>query len=205
MRCVAIAVCFLAPWRGLLASEVTVEGQQLAKAIDDMNVEKLWLAKNRVHWKSGEAYGEPPTDGKAHTHCSAFVAAFCYRHGIYILRPPEHSATMLANAQYDWLNGEGQKKGWTSVSGASEAQRLANQGMVVVAALKEDDPRKHGHIAIIRPDPKSESAIVSEGPQIAQAGMDNYNSASLKEGFKHHRGAWAGQQVRYFAHPFQVK
>src|SRR6516225_2476486 len=135
-----IAVCFLTPERAAGGIEITAEGQQLAKALDDMKVESLWLARNRVHWKTGEPYGEAPTDGKPHTHCSAFAAAFCYRHGIYILRPPEHSATMLANAQYDWLRSEGRDKGWTPVDGPIEAQRLANQGMVVVASFKDRDP-----------------------------------------------------------------
>ena len=169
-----------------------------------MNVDRLWLARQRVHWKTGEPYGEQPTDGKPHTHCSAFVAAFCYRHGIYILRPPEHSPTYLANAQYDWLRSEtGQKAGWRPVEGPVEAQRLANQGLIVVAAFKESDPKKHGHIAIVRPSTKSEATIMAEGPQIIQAGMDNYQSASLQEGFKHHRGAWSGGRIAFFCHELQ--
>jgi hypothetical protein len=187
---------------GLLASaEMAPEAQRLAKDLDGMNVDRLWLSRHRVHWKTGEPYGPAPTDGKSHTHCSAFVAAFCYRHGLYILRPPEHSTTFLANAQYDWLQSDaGQKAGWQPVLGPMEAQRLANQGMVVVAAFKESDPKKHGHIAIVRPSTKSDSAILAEGPQIIQAGMDNYQSASLQEGFKHHRGAWPTGQIRFFSH-----
>src|SRR5262249_42710024 len=115
----------------IASAEISAEGRHLAQALDDMNVDRLWLARQRVHWKTGEPYGEQPTDGKPHTHCSAFVAAFCYRHGIYILRPPEHSPTYLANAQYDWLRSEtGQKAGWRPVEGPVEAQRLANQGLI---------------------------------------------------------------------------
>jgi len=188
------------------SAEITTEGQQLARALDDMSVDRLWLARHRVHWKTGEPYGPAPTDGKSHTHCSAFVAAFCYNHGIYILRPPEHSTTFLANAQYDWLRSEeGRKAGWQPVEGPIDAQRLANRGLVVVAAFKESDPKKHGHIAIVRPYAKSDSEILAEGPQIIQAGMDNYQSASLQEGFKHHRGAWSGSQIRFFSHELKSK
>jgi hypothetical protein len=165
-----------------------------------MDVEHLWLAKRRVHWKTGEAYGPPPNDGKPHTHCSSFVAAFCQRREIYILRPPEHSATMLANAQYDWLKSKGNQFGWTPVNGPLEAQQQANRGLVVVAVYKERDPKRHGHIAIIRPSNRSDASIIANGPQITQAGMDNYKSTSLKEGFKHHRTAWVGGEIRYYAH-----
>lgn len=200
-----VAFLLLAAARVGQAQEITADGQKLARALDNMKVETLWLARQKVHWKTGEPYGEPPSDGKPHTHCSAFAAAFCYRHGVYILRPPEHSATMLANAQYDWLAGEGRNKGWSPVEGPVEAQRLANRGQIVVAVYKEADPRRHGHIAVVRPSTKSEAAILADGPQIAQAGMDNYNNASLREGFKHHRGAWASGQIRFFAHAVDWK
>jgi hypothetical protein len=48
------------------SAEITAEGRQLAKALDDMNVGRLWLARHRVHWKTGEPYGPAPTDGKSH-------------------------------------------------------------------------------------------------------------------------------------------
>jgi hypothetical protein len=189
------------PVQASLASDpITAEGQLLVKALDDMDVEHLWLARRRVHWKTGDPYGPPPTDGKPHTHCSAFVAAFCQRHDIYILRPPEHSETLLANAQYDWLENKGTDAGWKPAAGPVEAQQLANQGMVVVAVYKESDPRRHGHIAIIRPSTRSQDSILANGPQVTQAGMDNFKSASLKTGFQHHRTAWVSGQIRYYAH-----
>src|SRR5262249_27831389 len=117
-----------------------------------------------------------------------------------ILRPPEHSATMLANAQYDWLATKGSELGWTPANGSLEAQQLANRGLVVVAVYKERDPKRHGHIAVVRPSNRSDASIVANGPQITQAGMDNYKSASLKEGFKHHRSAWSSREIRFYAH-----
>jgi hypothetical protein len=168
--------------------------------LDDAHVESLWLAKHRVNWKTGEPLGGEVTDGKAHTHCSAFVAAFCMRQGVYILRPPEHGTVLLANAQYDWLHHEGKNNGWRHVSTAQDAQRLANEGLLVVASFKEGKRGKAGHIAIIRPSTKAASKIDDEGPQITQAGKSNLRSASLQEGFKHHPAAWRDAKVRYYAH-----
>lgn len=51
----------------------------------------------------------------------------------------------------------------------------------------------------MRPSDKTDAQVRTEGPQIIQAGMTNANSISLKDGFRHHPGAFAGG-VRYFAH-----
>src|SRR5437868_9503370 len=139
-----------------------------------MTVEKLWLPGRVVNWKTGEPLDRPVKDGKAHTHCSAFVAAACLRLGVYILRPPEHGTVQLANAQADWLPKEGARHGWRPVATASEAQRLANRGVIVVAAFRETGG-KPGHIAIVRPSTKGGAKLRDEGPQIIQAGMTNAN------------------------------
>ena len=178
---------------------VTADGRKLAAALDAMNVEHLWLPHRVANWKTGEPLDRPVTDGKAHTHCSAFVAAACQRLGVYILRPPEHGTANLANAQADWLAKEGTKHGWKPVATAAEAQRLANRGVVVVAAFKEPGGKKPGHVALVRPSDKTNAQVRTEGPQIIQAGMTNANSISLKDGFRRHPGALAGG-VRYFAH-----
>jgi hypothetical protein len=112
---------------------------------------------------------------------------------------------MLANAQYDWLDGEGRREGWTPVATGREAQQFANRGCLVVAVYKESDPKRPGHIAIVRPNAKSEAKIHEEGPQIIQAGRDNHASTSLKEGFKHHRAAFRDDQIRFFAHPIPAR
>jgi hypothetical protein len=184
--------------------EITAKGQRLAKTLDQMDVEHLWLAKHylvpKTGWETGEASDKPVADGKSHTHCSAFAAAACKRLGIYLLRPPDHSDVLLANAQYDWLHKEGEGQGWRAVKSPVEAQRLANQGTLVVAVYKAKDEKKPGHIAIVHPSTRSEANILEDGPQIIQAGMSNYNSTTLREGFKHHPAAWGENQVRYFAH-----
>ncbi len=180
--------------------EITPQGKALAKFLDDMHVEKFWLAKHSVAWKTGEPLAKQVPDGKAHTHCSAFVAAACLRSEIYILRPPEHGTVLLANAQYDWLRDSSAKKGWKPVESDLKAQQLANRGLIVVASFREDDSKKAGHIAIVRPSKKSAQKIQEEGPQIIQAGASNHRSTSLKEGFKHHPAAWKDHKVRYYAH-----
>ena len=57
------------------ADEISTGGKRLAKALDAMDVERLWLAKHYVNWETGAALDKPVVDGKSHTHCSAFAAA----------------------------------------------------------------------------------------------------------------------------------
>jgi hypothetical protein len=182
------------------AQTITPNGQRLAKLLDSMDVEHLWLAKEYVHWKSGKPTDKPVTDEKPHTHCSAFAAAVADRLRIYLLHPPEHKATDLANAQCDWLPGTGATLGWQPVSTPEDAQALANAGNLVVAVYKANDPKHAGHAAVVRPAEKSRAQIEMEGPQVAQAGMENYASAPLATGFRHHTGAWDGRKVRFYAH-----
>jgi hypothetical protein len=182
------------------SAQITANGDTLAKRLDEMDVEHHWIAGEHVNWRTGDPDGKPVTGDGLHTHCSAFVAAFCQRMGIYILRPPEHGQKFLANAQFDWLFDQGKENGWTEVKDAKEAQHLANQGLVVVATYKNHKDDKPGHIAVVRPDPKPDRLIRFEGPQVVQAGKNNHNSIPLKEGFKGHPSAWENQEVRYFSH-----
>jgi len=188
------------------AEEISPAGHQLAKKLDAMDVEQLWLAKETVSWKTGKSLAKQT--GASATHCSAFVAAACMRLGVYILRPPEHATTLLANAQYDWLyqsgKEHGKQYGWTWLRDGHRAQHFANEGYLVVAVFKESDPKRPGHIAIIRPSMKSDELIDAEGPQIIQAGAHNARSMSLKQGFIHHPDAWGKKEVRYYAHKVET-
>jgi hypothetical protein len=183
----------------VLVAGLPEAGQALASRYDAMDVEHHWLAGQHVAWRTGD-----PDSGKSDkSHCSAFVAATCERLGIYILRPPEHGQVHLATAQADWLRQEGGRFGWKRVDSPATAQELANQGKVVVAAFGSQDPDKPGHIALVRPFEKPASLLDSEGPQVTQAGMENAASASLKEGFRHHRRAWVNStafQVEFYCH-----
>jgi hypothetical protein len=182
------------------AQDISSAGKRLAKELDAMDVEHLWLAKHYVNWETGAALDKPVKDGKPHTHCSAFVASASKRLGVYILRPPEHKTVLLANAQYEWLKDKGAEYGWKLVIGPLEAQRLANEGYLVIASFKEKDANRAGHIAIVRPSVRARQALEQDGPEIIQAGMTNYNRTTLKIGFKEHPAAWRDRQVVYYAH-----
>ena len=200
----AIALLALAVGLPLVATAVTPRGQRLADFLDSLDVENHWIAGAHVHWESGNPDGRPVSSEGVHSHCSAFVASACERLGVYILRPPEHGQTFLANAQYDWLMVEGPRNGWTPLADGFRAQEAANHGQLVIAAYKNPKPRKSGHIAIVRPSDKPSSAILSEGPQVIAAGEENYTSAPLKVSFRHHPAAWRDHEVRFFEHAAQV-
>lgn len=175
-------------------------GPGLAAFYDSLDVEHHWLKGWHIDWRTGD-----PDNGKpGRTHCSAFAAAACERLGIQLLRPPEHGQKNLANAQHEWLAGPGSAFGWRMVASPFEAQSLANGGQVVTVVFRNPNPRKSGHIALVRPSDKPEALIRAEGPQIIQAGGTNRASTSVKVGFRHHTGAWVDADrftVRFFAHP----
>lgn len=183
---------------------ITASGTRLAEFLDGLSVEKLWLPKQIVEWETGKKIKDA-TDGQPHTHCSAFAAAVCERKGVYLLRPPEHSATHLANAQSDWLREHGAEKGWAPVATAAEAQRTANHGHLVVAVYRESNPNQHGHIAVVRPGEKDDKQLRDDGPQVIQAGLTNANSTTLKVGFQHHPDAFAKNRIRFYVHELTWK
>jgi hypothetical protein len=182
------------------ADEVTPAGLALAERIDALDVEHRWIAGAHVTWETGLPDGRPELYEGKHTHCSAFAAAAARTLGIYILRPPQHSQSLLANAQYDWLASQGPAYGWQSVPDGLEAQKDANQGQFVVVVYHNHHDDKPGHIAVVRPSDKNADAIAAEGPQITQAGASNYRSTTVRAGFSHHPGAWENGEVRYYAH-----
>lgn len=185
----------------LALEPVGEQAAKLSQALDAMQVEEHWIAGAIVDWKTGDPTGKPITDSGKHTHCSQFAAAACERLGIYLLRPPEHSAVLLANAQSDWLQSEkGRKKGWNPVPNAVAAQDWANKGHLVLATFKNPDPKKSGHIAIVRPGLQSAADLAAEGPFVIQAGLRNAASISLKKGFTSHPGAFSKGEIRFFEH-----
>lgn len=177
--------------------EIAPVGKKLAKVLDHMDVENLWLPGDVVEFDTGKKIRAAKTKV---THCSAFAAVVCAKLDAYLLRPPEHKAAFLANAQANWLaSDEGKKKGWKPANDPFHAQHLANEGRLVLAAYREQDDEKPGHIAVVRPSTKTRKEMEKEGPQIVQAGATNSNSTSAKEGFRHHKGAWP-DGIRYFFH-----
>jgi hypothetical protein len=180
---------------------ITPAGLRLASTLDGMNVESLWLAHEHVNWETGEPDRGADYEGPGnHTHCSAFAAAAAKRLGVYLLRPPEHGQALLANAQADWLaSAAAAKAGWRSVATMQQAQRLANEGSLVLVLYPNPDKRVPGHIAIVRPSQKSAKALDENGPEVIQAGEHNHARTNVKTGFENHPGAWP-HGVLYYAH-----
>ncbi len=184
------------------ANDISPEGSRLAAALDALHVERLWLADRDCDWQTGA-----PKGGRTSTkvpHSASFVAAASERLGVYILRPPHHALANLSNAQFDWLHTkDAHKQGWHEVQTAEEAQRLANHGQLVVAAWKNHQPGYLGHVAIVRPASHGHQHLHDYGPQIIQAGLENYASTSVEKGFSHHPTAWGNREVRFFAHQIE--
>jgi len=174
-------------------SFITGKGKYLAGVLDEMDVAKNWQPGIAIHWKTGR---HDPKQSQHATHCSAFAAAACERLGVHILRPPEHSQVLLANAQQKWLLHEGEKEGWRQVQSWSAAQRLANEGEVVIASYRNPNPDKPGHVALVRPSTRSQEPISWDGPEFIWAGKHNHNRGSLEECFHEHK-----DHVLFFVHP----
>jgi hypothetical protein len=183
---------------------ITAAGDRLAQLLDSMNVESLWLANEHVNWETGEPDRNADYEGPGrHTHCSAFAAAVAKRLDVYLLRPPEHGQQLLANAQAEWLDSDaGRKAGWRRVADMRKAQRLANEGNLVLALYQNPDKHVPGHVAIVRPSEKSSEAMEENGPELIQAGEHNHSKINVRIGFENHPGAWP-DKVLYYMHPLK--
>ena len=182
---------------------ITPEGERLRRFLDQSDVEHLWQAGIHIMWDTGEPDPDRPAGRPSATHCSAFAAAMAKRLDIYVLRPPEHSQALLANAQMGWLGEVGSAYGWRELPSYVEAQEAANRGELVLEAFENPNPRKPGHIAIVRPSLKTREMLDAQGPEETQAGAINAISTDTADGFRHHHGAWlpgGGGAIRYYAH-----
>ena len=177
---------------------------ELWKRLEAMEVDKLWLPGAIVDWQTGLPTGQPIKDAKSkHTHCSQFVAAATERLGLYVLRPPEHGVVGLANAQFDWLASDaGKKAGWVALHDGAAAQSAANDGRLVLASLKNPDPTKPGHIAIVRPGTKDTDLLAKEGPDVMQAGGTNAMRTTMRKGFGNHKQEY--DQIAFYAHAVEL-
>lgn len=176
------------------------DGHKLAAFLDSLQVESRWPAGVHVDWETGLPDGKTEHFEGKHTHCSAFVASAAKQLGVYILRPPEHGQMLLANAQSDWLAGEGAAAGWTPLSDGFAAQQAADRGSLVVATYKNHDAEKPGHIAIVRPTDRTRDEIVADGPEIIMAGEHNYQATTARHGFANHPTAFTDDEIRYYQH-----
>ena len=112
----------------------------------------------------------------------------------------------LSNYMQDWLSGESvtfpkkwrytppSMSGWLPVVAKGErgvmerAQRLANQGKLVLASYKYHGKGKPkaGHISVVRPAEKTVEKVLKEGPEMTNAGWSNANAMSFRAAFKNH-------------------
>lgn len=182
---------------------VSPEGQHLRDYYLSLDVEHLWLSGEKVNWDTGKPDRLSEKSGK--THCSAFVAAACYRMNIFILRPPYHKQNLLANAQFDWLKSEaGSDTGWVRVTGKNiyeiwkQAQRLANAGIPVVASCENPNPSEPGHIAMVFPSVVPLDTLLATGPRVIQAGAVNRVDAPLQVGFRLHIESWPEESIWFY-------
>lgn len=167
-------------------------GNHLREFYLHQDVEHNWLAGQHVNWETGKP-DNPNATKNIKTHCSSFAASVCKQKNLYLLCPPQHSVTLLANAQFDWLfKKEAASKGWQQIKQDvfKTAQSFANKGFVVVAVYKNPVPKKSGHIAVVMPKEKSIKQLDEEGPNLIQAGQINKSDITLKLGFKHHIKDW---------------
>jgi len=199
MRAILLLLLLLAPVWAEPELEPTAAGRELARRLQEMDVERHWLpGRERVDWQTGDGTGQLAKKRK--TWCSSFVAAACQRLGIYILRPPEHEQTYLSNAQQEWLLGPGREQGWERLADGREAQMLANQGHLVVASWRAPEARKAGHIAIVLPGPRTFEQLEKDGPLMINVGSRNYTSTTLRKAFAAHPGAWERKEILFFSH-----
>jgi len=207
MRIVALLLAAFLATGAASADPLTVspKGHWLAQQLDGMGVEGKWIAGAHIDWRTGLPDGRPETSAGRHTHCSAFVAAAAEKLGAYILRPPQHSQVLLANAQFEWLGEAGAGEGWRAVPDGDAAQSAANAGDLVVAAYESHRSDKPGHIAIVKPASRSAAELAAEGPLVIQAGSSNSSAVSLREGFAGHPAAWRDNEVESFAHKLAAK
>jgi hypothetical protein len=176
------------------------EGKQLAMQLDAMQVESRWLPYQTVKWETGVAEN-PALKGPANNG-GAFVAAVCAEWKLQM--PHSGNEDFLPGNQIDWFLKIGKEKGWIKV-GEVEAQVLANQGWIVVAAWQNmasaGSRDSSGQLGIVRPDADPVSELAARGPRIVMAGPKNCNSIGLKDGFP--AGAWSKQEVVYLAHRYE--
>jgi len=178
---------------------ITENGMKLAKILDSMDVEHNWTAGKHIDWITGKP--DKPDDYKGPetaTHCSAFAAAVGYKLNVYMLRPPEHPQELLSNAQVKWFrSSDGICNDWSNVNSFLDAQTLANQGSLVVIVYENPNPKKPGHIVVVRPSTKTHDELKKHGPQVIEATNINRKSYPAYKSFNAHPGAWPNNILMY--------
>lgn len=83
-----------------------------------------------------------------------------------------------ANALLDWFVDYSDLFGWQKQNDLKEAQRLANEGWIVIIVAKQKNTARAGHITAIVPETNEHRAILSDSkylPLQSQAGAVNHS------------------------------
>lgn len=191
-------------------------GPRLADFLDGLPILTRWLAGHPVVWQTGQQDGPDRPNPSHNTHCSAFAAAATMYLDVYLLRPPHHGQTELANAQAKWLSGDksfpgptAEGAGWKALGSSGDhgalaaALTAATAGQLVLACYETPrsagQPERPGHIAIVRPGDAHDEKVPQDGPAVMMAGEKNARSLSMRQAFAAHAGAWP-DKIALFAH-----
>jgi hypothetical protein len=191
---------------------LTDQGEKLFQFYQSLHVDTLWPAGKHVNWETGTP-DDPNAIHDIKTHCSAFAASAGKRLGVYLLRPPEHVQSLLANAQAEWLKtDEAKAKGWNPVLVKNRlalyeaVQSKANEGELILAVVENPNPHKSGHVAMLLPFVTTADLLQKNGPRVLQSGTINSSSISMRDGFKVHLKEWPEQEVEFyeFVKPIEI-
>ncbi len=186
---------------------IDTSGIKLQQFYKKLNVENLWQKGVHVNWETGEA-DNPDATKNIKTHCSSFAAAACKWLNIYLLHPPEHNPSLLANAQYNWLSTpEAANDGWKKLpnNDYKMIQEKANNGFVVIAVWKNPSPHLSGHIALIMPQNIDVERLSEKTIKIIQAGRINSSNISLAEGFEKHIISWQNSSIVFYYNEHKIE
>jgi hypothetical protein len=174
-------------------------GRALAATLDGMDVENHWLAGQRLDWKTGNPVDE--VGNGTTSNGGAFVAAVGARFKVPM--PAPEGSNFLPINQFEWLLIDGKAKGWLAM-GEVEAQLLANQGWVVIAAWKNPasagERKTSGMLAVVRPDSRPIGEIAANGPSVILASDQNRNSVVFNKAFPASAWPHRDEEVLFFAH-----
>jgi hypothetical protein len=169
-------------------SVISEGGERLTVFLDGTHVETRWIADYHVIWQTGQRNGPAEGDAAHHTHCSAYVAAAALYLDIYILRPPNHMQLQLANAQVDWLGGNGNESGPTAAEAGWSALGSSGDGGVLDAAVTATNLGKLVVAGYKEPPRSSPTAPPCTGPGTSSS-SDRRSSSRLTKARKSSRPA----------------
>jgi hypothetical protein len=198
-------------------------GPRLTEFLDGLPVTTRWIHNHRVVWQTGQQSAPESQVATEETHCSAFIAAVALMLDIYLLRPPHYGQDGLANAQADWLAGEGTFSGptakdshWIALGSSGDAGTLkaaveaANVGRLVVGVYKAPSVKGSdgtpqpvpGHTCIVRP--QSAAGVGDDGPHVMSVADVNRPDTPMKTAFHAHPEAWP-DRIGLYARPTELE